>query len=65
MRASLWGLGMVLLGVAAAVLSGGNLLVLGLAGLLILFGVAVALVTKIARWLRAHGIFRPPGPTAG
>jgi hypothetical protein len=56
---------MLILGVAAAVLSGGNLLVLGLAGLLILFGVAAAVVAEIAGWLQAHGIFRPPKTYGG
>jgi hypothetical protein len=56
---------MLVLGVAAAVLSGGNLLVLGLAGLLILFGVVAAVVAEIARWLQAHGIFRPPKAYGG
>ncbi len=65
MRASLWGLCMLVLGVVAAVLSGGNLLVLGLAGLLILFGVVVAAVAEVAGWLQAHGIFRPPKTYGG
>jgi len=56
---------MLVLGVVAAVLPGGNLLVLGLAGLLILFGVAVAVVAEIAGWLQAHGIFRPPKTYGG
>ena len=56
---------MLVLGVAAAVLSGGNLLVLGLAGLLILFGAVVAVVAEIAGWLQAHGIFRPPKTYGG
>jgi hypothetical protein len=56
---------MLVLGVVAAVLSGGNLLVLGLAGLLILFGVVVAAVAEVAGWLQAHGIFRPPKTYGG
>jgi len=56
---------MLVLGVVAAVLSGGNLLVLGLAGLLILFGVVTAVVAEIAGWLQAHGIFRPPKTYGG
>ena len=65
MRASLWGLCILVLGVVSAVLSGGNLLVLGLAGLLILFGVVVAVVAEIAGWLQAHGVFRPPKAYGG
>jgi hypothetical protein len=65
MRASLWGLCVLVLGVVAAVLSGGNLLVLGLAGLLILFGVVAAVVAEIAGWLQAHGIFLPPKTYGG
>jgi hypothetical protein len=56
---------MLVLGVIAAVFSGENLLVLGLAGLLILFGVVAAVVAEIAGWLQVHGIFRPPKTYGG
>jgi hypothetical protein len=50
----------LVLGVVGAVLSGGNLIVLGLSDLLILGGLLVVIVAEIAGWLQSHGIFRPP-----
>ncbi len=50
---------MLVLGVIAAVSSGENPFVFGLSGLLILFGIIVAIVAEIARWIQSHGIFRP------
>lgn len=65
MRPSLWGLGLLVLGVVGAVLSGGNLLILGLSGLLIFGGLLVFIAAEIAGWLQSHGIFRPPKTYGG
>jgi len=65
MRPSLWGLGLLLLGVGAAVHSGGNLIVLGLSGFLILAGLIVVIVAEIVGWLQSHGVFRPPKTYGG
>ena len=65
MRPSLWGLGLLVLGVLGAVLSGGNLIILGLSGLLILGGLLVVIVAEIVGWLQSHGIFRPPKTYGG
>jgi len=65
MKPSLWGLGMIVLGVLGAALAGGNIIVLGLAGLFILLGLLVVVVAEIARWLQSHGIFRPPKTYGG
>jgi len=63
LRASLWGVGILVLGVVAVVLSGGNLVILGLSALLIFLGIAVVIVGVIVeavRWLQSHSVFRPP-----
>ena len=65
MRASLWGLGILLLGVVAAIASGGSVLILGLSGLLILAGLFVVIVAEAVRWLQSHGGFRPPRTYGG
>ena len=65
MRRSLWGLGMLSLGVVMAALSGGNLFLLGLSGLFILGGLIVAVVAEIVGWLQSHSIFRPPRTYGG
>jgi hypothetical protein len=65
MRPSLWGLVMLVLGIGASVLSGGNLIVVGLSGLLILGGLLVFIAVEIASWLQSHEIFRPPKTYGG
>ena len=63
LRASLWGVGILVLGVVAVVLSGGNPMILGLSALLIFLGIAVvvvAVIVEAVRWLQSHTGFRPP-----
>lgn len=50
---------MLIIGVAGAVLAGGNIILLGFSGLLILLGLLIAVVAEIVRWFQSHGIFRP------
>jgi len=65
MRLSLWGLGILALGFAGTVLASGNLILLGFSVLLILVGLVLLIVAGFVRWLRSHGVFRPPKTYGG
>jgi hypothetical protein len=65
MRASLWGLAVVALGVVAVVVSGGNLAVSVIFVPLIFLGLLVVVVAEIVKWLQSHAIFAPPKTYGG